>query len=88
LPFRKGIGRQKTLRASELEGKEVININTGDRLGFIRKTELLVNTVTGIVDALIIVKIGIGGREKEIMTIPWRKIKKIGAELIIVDYDA
>jgi YlmC/YmxH family sporulation protein len=76
------------LRASELEGKEVININTGDRLGFIRKTELLVNTVTGIVEALIIVKIGIGGREKEIMTIPWRKIKKIGAELIIVDYDA
>jgi YlmC/YmxH family sporulation protein len=73
------------LRASELEGKEVININTGDRLGFIRKTELLVNTATGIVEALIIVKIGVGGREKEIMTIPWHKIKKISDELIIVD---
>ncbi len=73
------------MRASELEGKEVININTGDRLGVIRKSELVVNTATGFVEALILVKIGVGGREKEIMTIPWQKIKKISDELIIVE---
>ncbi len=73
------------MRASELEGKEVINIHTGDRLGVIRRSELLINTETGIVEGLIIVKIGVGGREKEIMTIPWQKVKKISDELIIVE---
>lgn len=73
------------MRASELEGKEVININTGDRLGVIRRSELLINTETGTVEGLVIVKIGVGGREKEIMTIPWQKIKKISDELIIVE---
>jgi YlmC/YmxH family sporulation protein len=73
------------VRASELEGKEVININTGDRLGVIRRSELLINTETGTVEGLVIVKIGVGGREKEIMTIPWQKIKKISDELIIVE---
>lgn len=73
------------MRASELEGKEVINIHTGDRLGVIRRSELLINTETGTVEGLIIVKIGVGGREKEIMTIPWQKIKKISDELIIVE---
>jgi YlmC/YmxH family sporulation protein len=73
------------VRASELEGKEVINIHTGDRLGVIRRSELLINTETGTVEGLILVKIGVGGREKEIMTIPWQKIKKISDELIIVE---
>lgn len=73
------------VRASELEGKEVINIHTGDRLGVIRRSELLINTETGTVEGLVIVKIGVGGREKEIMTIPWQKIKKISDELIIVE---
>jgi YlmC/YmxH family sporulation protein len=75
------------VRASELEGKEVINVHTGDRLGVIRRSELLINTDTGIVEGLIIVKIGMGGHEKEIMTIPWQNIKKISDELIIVESD-
>lgn len=73
------------MRASELEGKEVIDIHTGDRLGVIQKTELLINTATGTVESLIIVKIGFGGREKEIRTIPWREVKKISDELIMVE---
>lgn len=73
------------VRASELEGKEVINIKTGKRVGVIRRSELLINTITGIVEALIIVKIGVGGQEKEIMTIPWQNIKKISNELIIIE---
>lgn len=73
------------MRASELEGKEVINIHTGDRLGVIQKTELLINTVTGTVESLIIIKLGFGGREKELRTIPWREVKKISDELIMVE---
>jgi YlmC/YmxH family sporulation protein len=73
------------MRASELEGKEVIEINTGERLGVIQKSELLLNTATGMVEALILMKNGWGGREKETHTIPWRQIRKISDELIIFE---
>jgi YlmC/YmxH family sporulation protein len=72
------------MRASELVGKEVINVNTGDRLGVIQKSELLVNTTTGRVEALILVKQGWAGRETEVKTIPWGDIRKISDELIII----
>jgi sporulation protein, YlmC/YmxH family len=72
------------MRASDLVGKEVINVNTGDRLGVIQKSELLVNTATGRVEALIMVKQGWSGRETEIKTIPWADIRKISDELIII----
>lgn len=73
------------MRASELTGKEVINIDTGDRLGVIQKSDLLVNTVTGRVEALILMKQGWTGRETEIKTIPWSDIRKISDELIIIN---
>jgi len=73
------------MRASELDGKEVIEINTGERLGVIQKSELLVDTVTGMVEALIFIKHGWGGKEKESRAIPWRQIRKIGSELIIFE---
>lgn len=72
------------MRASELEGKEIIDINTGDRLGVIQKSELMVNLETGTVEALVLVHYGWGGREKEIRTIPWRDIRKISDDLIII----
>lgn len=73
------------MRASEFDGKEVIEINTGERLGVIQKSELLVNTDTGLVEALIFIKHGWGGREKETRTIPWRQIRKISDELVIFE---
>ncbi|NLW47244.1 MAG: YlmC/YmxH family sporulation protein [Firmicutes bacterium] len=76
------------MRGSELEGKEVIEINTGERLGVIRKSELLVNTTSGMVEALVLIKYGWGGKEKESHTIPWRQIHKISDELIIFEKKA
>lgn len=73
------------MRASDLEGKEVIEINSGERLGVIQKSELLVNTATGMVEALIIVKQGWGGQEKQTRSIAWREIKKISQDLIIIE---
>ena len=73
------------MRASELEGKEVINIRNGDRLGVIQKSELLLNVHTGMVEALIIVKSGWAGKLKEVKTIPWQEIRKISDDLIIVE---
>lgn len=73
------------MRASELQGKEVIEVNTGERLGVIQKSELMVNTDTGTVEALIFIKHGWGGKEKESRTIPWRQIRKISSELVIFE---
>jgi YlmC/YmxH family sporulation protein len=73
------------VRASEFEGKEVINIRNGDRLGIIQKSELLVNINTGMVEALVIVKPSWAGRLKEVKTIPWQEIRKISDDLIIVE---
>ncbi|HBE79581.1 MAG TPA: YlmC/YmxH family sporulation protein [Firmicutes bacterium] len=72
------------MRASELEGKEVIDVNTGDRLGVIQKSELLVNTTTGLVEALILTQRGWNGRDIELRTIPWGDIRKISDELVII----
>jgi YlmC/YmxH family sporulation protein len=73
------------MRASELEGKEVIDVNTGGRLGVIQKSELLVNTTTGQVEALILTQRGWNGRGIELKTIPWGDIRKISDELVIVN---
>lgn len=73
------------MRAGELNGKELIEINTGERLGVIQKSELLMNTDTGMVEALIFIKRGWGGKEKETRTIPWRQIRKISEELVIFE---
>ncbi len=73
------------MRASELDGKEVIEVNTGERLGVIQKSELMVNTDTGMVEALVFIKQGWGGKEKGSRTIPWRQIRKISGELVIFE---
>ena len=73
------------MRASELEGKEVINIDSGERYGVIKKSELLVNINTGTVESLVLLKTGWGGREVAVKTIPWQCIKKISEELILFE---
>jgi YlmC/YmxH family sporulation protein len=72
------------MRLSELVGKEVIDVSTGDRLGVIQKSDFLVNTTTGQVEAMILMKHGWTGREIEVKTIPWRDIQKISDELVII----
>lgn len=76
------------MRISELEGKEVIELTTGERLGVIKDCELLVNLATGTVEALLVQKGGWTGKEKNTRTIPWKCIRKISQELIIFEEKA
>lgn len=73
------------MRGSELEGKEVIELSTGARLGVIRDSELLINLKTGRVEGLILRQAGFGGLGKHEQIIPWKQIRKISDELIIVE---
>ena len=75
------------LRTYDLRQKEVINIRTAEKLGFIRDVDI--NFETGKVDAVIVPKrrgvFSFFSSEKE-YEILWSDIVKIGREVVLVDY--
>ena len=73
------------MRSSALEGKEVIELTSGERLGIIKDSELLLNLNTGMVEGLILKQSGFAGFGKAERIVTWLKIRKISEELIIVD---
>lgn len=74
------------MRLCELRQKEVINCRDCERLGFVG--DVVFNVQNGCMEALIVpgpCKIwGILGRDQEYV-IPWRAIRCIGADVILVD---
>lgn len=74
------------MRLSELRSKEIINISTGQRLGFVCDAELLVPE--GTVKALIAPGpcrfFGLFGREPDFL-IPMDCISRIGEDIILVE---
>lgn len=72
------------MRYSELAGKEIICIDEGVRLGVVDQTDLLINVRTGEVQSIII-PYGSRWFRPKLIVIPWRGVKKIGRDLIIVD---
>ncbi|AXF55466.1 YlmC/YmxH family sporulation protein [Salicibibacter kimchii] len=73
------------LKITDLQSKEVVNVQTGKRLGSLGDVD--VNLSTGNIDALIITGsgrlLGMFGRDDE-MIIPWSQIAKIGTDVILV----
>lgn len=74
-------------RISEFQIKDIVNIADGKKLG--NMTDLEINTGTGKIEAIIVSNgtrlMGFFGREQDIV-IPWQKIKKIGADVILVEH--
>ena len=73
-------------RASDLEAREVINMLDGRRLGCIIDVEFSLEDgrITAIVVPGSPKVLGLFGRGDEIV-VPWDKIKKIGADVILVE---
>ena len=77
---------------SDLDGKEIINLYDGAKLGLVGDADLDIS-VNGSVEAIILTSRGgfsgfwgsRGDRDREILVIPWQTIKKIGFEVIIID---
>jgi len=73
---------------TDLRYKEIINLNTGHRLGFVYDAEITLPE--GQVTALIVPGparfFGFFGREEDLV-IPWDKITKIGEDIILVDLE-
>lgn len=78
------------MKLSNLAGKEIINLYDGARLGMIGESDLLIDTQSGRVESIIIptsgTLINLFNRQKELI-IPWRAIKKVGNEVIIVELE-
>ncbi|HHW57686.1 MAG TPA: YlmC/YmxH family sporulation protein [Clostridia bacterium] len=74
------------IKASELRDKDVIDINTGRKLGNIIDIE--VNLEEGRVEGIVLPKetglFRIFNKDVELY-LPWESIKKIGADVILVD---
>jgi YlmC/YmxH family sporulation protein len=73
------------MKLSELVGKEIINLADGERLGIVSDTELVIDSETGRIDSIVVPRRGGFSRKRNSFVIPWRAIKRIGTDLIIVD---
>jgi YlmC/YmxH family sporulation protein len=73
-------------RIGDLRQKEVINIVDGRRLGFVKDAEFSLES--GRILSIVLPGpwsfLHLFGKETE-MVIPWRDIRKIGEEIILVD---
>lgn len=72
-------------RIADLSYKEVIDLDTGQRLGYVRDVEI--DPESGRVTALVIPGrlrwLGLLGRDAE-RTVPWEQIQQLGEDLIFV----
>lgn len=72
----------------ELSRKDVIREKTGENLG--RVDDILFDTANAAIRSLILRgrsrMLGLLGREED-LEIPWRQVKSIGADVIMVDID-
>ncbi|GAA0365819.1 YlmC/YmxH family sporulation protein [Bacillus horti] len=75
------------MRLSELSGKELIDLNNGERLGLVGQADLTIHEHTGSIESMILPSssfLSIGKKREEIV-IPWRAIRKVGPEMIIIE---
>ena len=76
------------VKSSDFRQKEVINIHNGKRLGFVCDVDI--DMQTGRLNSIIVPGsgriLGIFGN-KEDYIIPWERIKTIGEDIILVDFN-
>jgi YlmC/YmxH family sporulation protein len=75
------------MKLSDLSGKEIVDVKRAERLGVLGQTDLEINEQTGQIEALLIPTLKWFGLRKQgnEVRVPWRHIKKIGNDMIIID---
>ncbi|WP_100373280.1 YlmC/YmxH family sporulation protein [Bacillus sp. FJAT-45037] len=75
------------MKISDLQSKDIVNMENGKRLGHL--TDLDINLNTGAIEAMVINStgkmMGLFGREEQEIIIPWKNIIKIGSDVILVE---
>ena len=76
-------------KVSDLRSKEIINVNDGMRFGYVNDVEL--DTVSGKIIAIVVPGdykfFGMFGKGEDFI-IPWESIKRIGDDIILVDFES
>ncbi|MEJ8554457.1 MULTISPECIES: YlmC/YmxH family sporulation protein [Tepidibacter] len=78
------------MKLSSIAGKEIVNLTTGERLGIIAESDLVVDEGTGRIMALVIPRdrsFFSFRRDKSTLEVPWKNVKKIGNDMIIIEYE-
>jgi YlmC/YmxH family sporulation protein len=78
------------VRKVELAGKEIVNIYNGSRLGVVGESDMVLDIESGEIRSIILPKknnLFNMWIDRHNLVIPWEAIKKVGAEVIIVDLD-
>ncbi|WP_088105014.1 YlmC/YmxH family sporulation protein [Halalkalibacter urbisdiaboli] len=74
------------MKISELQAKDIVNMENGKRLGHMN--DLDINLTTGQIEAIIISGagrvMGFFGKDEGEVVIPWHNILKIGSDVILV----
>ncbi|MGE7601742.1 YlmC/YmxH family sporulation protein [Peribacillus sp. NPDC097675] len=75
------------MRLSELSGKEIVDVNRAERLGVLGQTDLEFDE-TGQITTLIIPSVKWFGlfRNGSEVRVPWNHIKKVGTDMLIIDF--
>lgn len=77
------------MRLSKLGGKEIVNINDGSRLGIIDNSDITIDIKSGKINSFLIPsknQFKFFGDKEEIQ-IPWESIKKIGEDMMIIEFN-
>lgn len=72
------------LRSCELRQKEVVNIRTAERLGYVEDIDI--DTGTGYIKNIVVPKHKFFLLKREDLIIPWECIVLVGSEIILVNY--
>lgn len=77
------------MRYNEISGKEIVDITHGTRLGILGQIDLEINKETGKIESFIIPSYKWFGLKKEETesVITWEMIKKIGEDIILIEFD-
>ncbi|MBA1333916.1 MAG: hypothetical protein HPY66_0309 [Firmicutes bacterium] len=76
------------MRLSQIGGKEIVNLNTGERLGIVAEADLVVEEDNGrIVKILIPDDRFTIFSERDYIEVPWENVRKIGSDMIIIEQE-
>lgn len=77
------------MRLSEINGKEIVDLKKGERMGILGQADLEIDEQTGHIKALLIPTLKWFGFRKQgsEVRVPWNKITKIGKDMIIIDFE-
>lgn len=79
------------MRLFELGNKELVNLNNGGRLGIVADSDFLIDEESGKIISLLVPEKRFGlrflGIDNSGLEIPWGCIRKIGYDMIIIEFD-